>query len=373
LDVPVVDARAVDRDLRRLVTEKQRQDAILAEHLRAVARRRGYREAGFTSLEEYANDRFGLSPRTLYCLLALHRALEALPALRRAFLAGRVTASQAVLIGSVANVLSMERWIGRAEQVTLRRLQDEVGFVRHLRESRPAIWERLDGGPLPEGVILVPGQAPRLHASAPSTTSPTAAEADAASGAAIGVASPEVPLTAAELLRLLEEAEAATPLPAKPCTIRLWLEREVKELWLAALARLRAGADVDLREWEALALILKEFWRVWDNAETRRQRRDNPTLERDGWRCTAPGCGSVGTGRLHEHHIRFRSAGGTEEASNLTTLCTGHHLGLLHEGRMRCSGLAPDDLIWELGIEPGRGPFQVFRGEARVRVVAESR
>ena len=75
----------------------------------------------------------------------------------------------------------------------------------------------------------------------------------------------------------------------------------------------------------------------------------------------------MGTGRLHEHHVVFRSEGGElRDPANLTTLCSGHHLGLLHEGKMRCTGRAPDDLMWEMGIEPGRGPFLVFKGETLV-------
>jgi hypothetical protein len=102
------DARAIDRELRAFVTERQRQDLLLADHLRLVGVDRGYRDHGYASLEEYAADRFGLSHGSLYNLLALGRRLSSLPPLRAAFLDGRLTARQATLVGAVATVASLD-------------------------------------------------------------------------------------------------------------------------------------------------------------------------------------------------------------------------------------------------------------------------
>jgi hypothetical protein len=41
-------------------------------------------------------------------------------------------------------------------------------------------------------------------------------------------------------------------------------------------------------------------------------------FERDGWRCPA-------RNGLHCHHVKRRSQGGTDEASNLVCLCHGCH------------------------------------------------
>jgi len=144
-------------------------------------------------------------------------------------------------------------------------------------------------------------------------------------------------------------------------------DRDTRRAWSESVAAYRSRSSEPLEEWEVLALHLREFWKVWDNKETRRQRREHPTMERDGWRCTAPGCRSVGTGRLHEHHIVFKSRGGDlTEPGNLTALCSGHHLGLLHENKMRCTGTAPDALLWEFGVAPGAEPFLVYRDEKRI-------
>jgi hypothetical protein len=78
--------------------------------------------------------------------------------------------------------------------------------------------------------------------------------------------------------------------------------------------------------------------------------RPSGVLARCGFRCTAPGCTSYRN--LHVHHIRWRSAGGGDEESHLTTLCAWHHLRRVHGGRMRLSGRAPDALRFALPIPP---------------------
>jgi hypothetical protein len=80
---------------------------------------------------------------------------------------------------------------------------------------------------------------------------------------------------------------------------------------------------------------------------------------RDGWRCTAPGCTSLSN--LHDHHVRFRSAGGSDDLANRTTLCAFHHLRGIHAGLLRCVGSAPDGLRWEMGIRRGLSPLMAYR------------
>jgi hypothetical protein len=46
--------------------------------------------------------------------------------------------------------------------------------------------------------------------------------------------------------------------------------------------------------------------------------------ERDGYRCTHPGCGETGL-TLHVHHVIPLSRGGSNALSNLLTLCEKHH------------------------------------------------
>jgi hypothetical protein len=98
-----------------------------------------------------------------------------------------------------------------------------------------------------------------------------------------------------------------------------------------------------------------ESWGALDERVAKRHR----VFARDGWRCTAPGCTSLRN--LHDHHIRFRSAGGSDNMANRTTLCAFHHLRGIHAGLLRCVGSAPDGLRWEMGIRPGQRPLMAFR------------
>jgi hypothetical protein len=137
-------------------------------------------------------------------------------------------------------------------------------------------------------------------------------------------------------------------------------------MWKEVRERCRLAIKPDIEDWEVLALVFYHVFKVWDNAETRRAERDNPIVTRDGWRCSAPGCRSVGSGRLHVHHVIEMSRGGGDDPWGSTTKCAAHQIGLLHRGLMACRGRAPHDLVWELGVEPGREPFLVYHGERRV-------
>jgi hypothetical protein len=55
---------------------------------------------------------------------------------------------------------------------------------------------------------------------------------------------------------------------------------------------------------------------------------------------------------LHDHHIQFRSAGGSNDLWNRTTLCAAHHQRGVHAGigRIRIRGRAPNGLRFELPL-----------------------
>jgi hypothetical protein len=172
---------------------------------------------------------------------------------------------------------------------------------------------------------------------------------------------------ASAFLEALETSEAETPLPWHTATLRMRVDPDTRRQYDMTIARLRSMSEAPIEEWEAFVLVLRRFWKTWDNEVTRKQRRRHKTLERDGWRCTAPGCRSIGTGRLQEHHIVFRSEGGAEtDPSNVTSLCTTHHGYLLHAGMIRCRGTAPDGLTWELGVRRGLEPFLIYHSDVLV-------
>ncbi|TMA36084.1 MAG: HNH endonuclease [Deltaproteobacteria bacterium] len=104
-------------------------------------------------------------------------------------------------------------------------------------------------------------------------------------------------------------------------------------------------------ESEALDTMLEHCFETWalPNSKVPREHR---VFERDGWRCTVPGCSSYRN--LHDHHIQFRSHGGPDDLWNRTALCAAHHQRSVHEGigriRIRIRGRAPGALRFELPL-----------------------
>jgi len=73
-------------------------------------------------------------------------------------------------------------------------------------------------------------------------------------------------------------------------------------------------------EWVAMLAMVEDFVATWDDPRGTPKREADEIYIRDGWRCAASGCTS--RQNLEEHHIFYKSRGGTDEASNRITLCT---------------------------------------------------
>jgi hypothetical protein len=116
----------------------------------------------------------------------------------------------------------------------------------------------------------------------------------------------------------------------------------------AVRARLRVESGATSRspfDSEVFEALLDHALAVWSQRAPGSPRPD-PVIERDGYRCLVPGCTS--RRNLHDHHVVFRSAGGTDALDNRVTLCAYHHQRGVHAGRMRVRGRAPDELEFEL-------------------------
>jgi hypothetical protein len=131
----------------------------------------------------------------------------------------------------------------------------------------------------------------------------------------------------------------------------------VARLFRAVLATLQRHLERSLgrpsSQDEAFEAMLDHALEAWGSH--RPLPKKYRVFARDGWRCTVPGC--TGYRNLHDHHIVFRSAGGSESLSNRTTLCVWHHLRAIHAGLARCVGQAPGRLRFALGLRRGRPPL----------------
>ena len=69
---------------------------------------------------------------------------------------------------------------------------------------------------------------------------------------------------------------------------------------------------------------------------------------------------------LQDHHIVFRSAGGSNDLENRVALCAFHHLRGLHGGTIRYTGRAPDGLRFDLGVREGGSAVAVYESGERL-------
>ncbi|MGH7819007.1 MAG: hypothetical protein ACREQ9_04465, partial [Candidatus Binatia bacterium] len=109
--------------------------------------------------------------------------------------------------------------------------------------------------------------------------------------------------------------------------------------------------------WRGLERLLRHAIDEWQRSGKHR----DPIFARDGWRCAVPGCSS--RKNLQDHHMQFRSRRGGNEQTNRISQCVAHHLHGSHDGTLRCSGRAPDEVLWELGILPDGRVLLRLRGD----------
>ena len=128
---------------------------------------------------------------------------------------------------------------------------------------------------------------------------------------------------------------------------QVWAPRRVAGLVSFALGAARKAAGRSIRDGECLVRIAAHFLEIWKPVVEGRGTLSKRILERDGGLCRVPGCSLAAN---HAHHINLRSAGGSDDPSNLISLCAAHHLHGVHMGWIRVSGKAPDQLRWEVGV-----------------------
>jgi len=341
-----IDAFELDARLRRAVRLEQRRDAELASLLRAVTSAEFEWSGAWRSLEGCACELLGISPRKARALLRIERVGDRCPALREAFRDGALSWAQAqqvarLALGGEGDEGHLALWVRWARTVSFRKLEDTVQAALALGD-------------------------PTSHPDAVAAAEAQAFAADAVEG------------TVADEAGVAERQTCARPRVSEPWPLTLNGPREVIALFSATLCSVRLAVEREsgrlLSAGEGFEMMLDhalQSWAVEDPWLRRRSRRSLAIFERDGWRCTVPGCTS--RRNLQLHHIRFRSAGGSDEAGNLTTLCAFHHLRGVHDGRVGIAGSAPDGLRFELGVRAGRQPLVRYDSDDRIAGHAGSR
>jgi hypothetical protein len=296
------DAAELDRRLGAVMSTMRRLDWQTGRLMRLLADLSLPLLMGFNSIGHYVRERLGISAAKARALITLERA----PALMEAYSSGRLSWVRAWTVLPMATGGASAAWVERASAVTVRRLEDEVDWALTMQDLTPL------------HVSLAP---PLLGA--------------------------RLELPAAQMRAHCEQAGIDAELTFRG-------PRSVVALLREAIA---AFAEADDLPWRACERLLEHVGKEWRS----QPRHPDPVFERDGWRCAVPACS--GRTNLHDHHIVFRSHGGTNARSNRVTVCAAHHLHGLHGHRTRAVGTAPDAIHWELGLRPHGPPLMRLIGD----------
>jgi len=130
-------------------------------------------------------------------------------------------------------------------------------------------------------------------------------------------------------------------------TFTLTAPPDIFDLLKDTLRMARALAKRSISLGMCLVEMAAHFVAVWKAHVKEKMTQRNRIFARDGHRCRVPGCSRPA---VHQHHIEFSSQGGSNDDSNKLSLCAAHHLFGIHDRRMRVTGKAPDELVWEFGL-----------------------
>jgi hypothetical protein len=315
-NLDAADAFELDRRLRLAVRLEQTLDAAIAPLLRR-ARSADVWSCHHSTLAMYAREQLGMSVGKARSLLRLERAADRCPELRSAFQSGRLSWVKARILLPLL-LLDPDGqwrpiWVAWAERVTVRRLAQDVERALLLQMGHTLAWLRCKFDP--------------------------------------SRAQDAIPPEERQLCARGVDVDATQRL--------VWnVPREVAALFYGIRGALRSRLGSSHTHGELFAAMLDlalETWLVRDPSA----RRPDPVFERDGYRCVVPGCTS--RRNLQDHHIEFRSAGGSDAPDNRVALCAFHHHRCLHAGLLGVSGRAPDQLVFELGRREEGPPLARYR------------
>ncbi len=313
---------AVDRQLRELSGELVGREVAFGRALDAFFAVDGWRRLGYATAAQYARERLGTSLSSIKAKRRLVKRLGQLRFLADAVDRGELGYEAARLVAEVATGATVEAWVTRASERTLRHLREEIDSAELL--SR---WS--------ESTAVLPPSDAEVRRVEDLERAVVTGQISAPPALPSSAAGPSATVT----LHLRVHASTA---------------RDFRH-WEAIYLRHRGSA---LRNTTFLRFACELFVDTW---------RPRPSdveyshiYARDRHRCQSPCC----TRRdVTPHHLRFRSHGGDDSDENLTSLCTWCHLEGIHRGQISATPPA-SNIRWTFG----RTAHTVVEGRRRVRV-----
>jgi len=355
----------VDRRLRRALELERTFEARIGPLLREVLEKRTYRRYGHGDRDRYVEERLGLCARKARSLVRIERIAARAPGLEAAYRSGRLswvqTQTLVRLVEAGLRGAPLAGWLARATRVSARRLTDDVRQALVLRDTHPAAFAETGGLPREADAAGAPEKERDGRADAAGDPPPGATECEPGDGGERQTGAPAPGATECEPGDGGERQTGAHGLEPESVRVRFRASLEVGRFFRSVLDSVRRllseqrGAPAS--DGQALEAMLDHVIAVWCERDGRK-RSHHEILARDGYRCVVPGCSSYRN--LEVHHVVFRSEGGSDDPSNLVTLCAWHHREGVHGGRIRCWGRAPDRLHFALGLREGRPPLLVY-------------
>jgi hypothetical protein len=379
----------LDVNVRGLAGALARHELELSRLLLRFHRVDGWRRLGYATETQYARERLGMSRSSLLGKRALALRLERLPHVAEALGTGQIGVEAAVQLVRVATPDTEIAWVDRARQRTIKHLREEVAAgqvaLRVSGESNCLPPEDAELGAFQElEQAVVSGRACQVRSANDSELTRAVDAARASSSAdtraSAGSARNGEPASAARRAWLVMLASLADWLDS---SLLSGLQNGIQTSALHGRARCSSAGRVVLR-WQVsrathaawrgleaqarrwlpsgmswLRFLCLSLWRAWRHLLGQKVAYGQIYI-RDRHRCLSPVCNRRD---VTPHHLKFRSAGGSDLPANTGSVCSWCHLCGIHGGRIRASGTA-DHIHWELGA-PG-APCLVVNGRQRV-------
>jgi hypothetical protein len=369
---------ALDQEVRALTAALAGHELELSLRVLRFHRANGWRDLGYATETQYARERLGLSRSSLMARRTLALRLEKLPGVAAALGAAQIGVEAASQLVRIATPSTEAAWVERARRRTIKHLREEVAAaqtaVRLAGESDcppPEPSDMLAFQALEQAVVsgrLGPRRSPSDAPGAPE--SPSSAGVPGA-GSPLRAAEPSsaarrpwrvmLGSLAAWLAGALQMSAATPSAPrvgssAGRVTLRLRMSREAYCWWRALEAQARRWLP---RGTSWLRFLCQSVWHAWGHLLGTHVAYGHIYI-RDRFRCTSPVCNRRD---VTPHHLKFRSAGGSDADHNLTSPCAWCHLHGIHGGRIRARATARG-IRWELG--PRNAPTLIVHGRERL-------
>jgi uncharacterized protein DUF222 len=337
----LADCRSVHARLTQIATTRGALDANEAELLLAADELQIWRAYGQPTLAAYLEQTLGYGPHACSERLRVARELHELPQLHAALAAGRLHFSAVRELTRVATRDTEEAWIAEADGRTVRQVEQAV--AGHTKGDLPSDPADPDTALSHVGFELTPATIAAFRAMRKQLD------------AEVGERLTDDQLFQILARRALEPAAAADSPPASQVAFMVCPSCKAATADGAGMIADVTPAQLDaaMCDAELLGDVEREPEPVRKTITPRLRRQ---VFARDHHRCTVPGCRS---GRnLDIHHVHFQSHGGSHAIWNVTLQCSAHH-ALIHEGKLRVSGKAPD-LVYERRTEDGDGWQRIY-------------